>query len=84
MERLPPTIVIHKNLGGKDTIFATMTGPFLNSSLGKYLGVIRRGIYQEESEDNRWTYEPVLYLWPYVDPDSDSSDNGSSNERRKY
>ena len=52
--------------------------------LGKWLGVIRRGAYQAESEDNRWAYEPVSDLWPDIESDSYSRDDGSSDEVSKY
>ena len=45
--------------------------------------MIIRGAYQAASEDSRWEYEPVSYLWPYIEPDSDSSDCVSSNEGSK-
>ena len=35
-------------------------------------------------EDIRWEYEPVSYLCPDIDPDSDSSDDGSRDKRSKY
>ena len=38
-----------------------------------FLGVLRIGYYQAASEDSMWAYEPVSYLWPDVDPGSDSS-----------
>ena len=40
--------------------------------------------YQEASEYIRCAYEPVSYLCPDVDPNSDSSDDGSSDEEIKY
>ena len=52
--------------------------------LGKWLGVIKRGAYQASSEDSRWSYEPVSDLWPVIEPDSDSSDYGLSEEVSKY
>ena len=84
MENIPSTVVLHKHVYGAYTIFSTMEGPLANSHLGKWLGVIRRGTYQAASEDSRWVYEPVSDLWPYIDPASNSSDGGSSNEGIKY
>ena len=46
--------------------------------------MIRRGTYQAASEDSRRAYEPLSDLWQDVDPDSDSSDDGSSDEGIKY
>ena len=48
--------------------------------LEKWLGVIRRGNYQAASEDSRWEYEPVSDLCPDIYPNSDSSNDGSSDE----
>ena len=73
-------MVIHKHVDGADIRFFTMEGPLENNPLGKWLGVIRRGTYQAEPEDSRWEYEPVPYLWPDIDPDSDSRNDGSSDE----
>ena len=84
MENTPSTMVLHKNVDGADTIFATMVGPLTKNTLGNFLGVIRRGTYQAASEDSRCKYEPVYYLWTDIEPNSDSSDDGSSDEVRKY
>ena len=45
--------------------------------------MIRIGTYQTASEDIRWAYEPVSGLWPYIEPDSNSSGVGSSDEEIK-
>ena len=42
--------------------------------------MIRRGTYQSASEDSRWEHEPVSDLWPDIEPDSDSSNEGSGDE----
>ena len=70
MENIPSTMVLHKNVDGAETIFSIMAGPLANNLLGKYLGVIIRGIYQAASEDNRLVYYPVSDLWPNIDPES--------------
>ena len=46
--------------------------------------MIKRGSYQEASEDSRWEYEPVFGLWPDIYHDSESSVDGSSDEGIKY
>ena len=46
--------------------------------------MIRRGTYQEVYEDSRWAYEPVYCLWTDIEPNSDSSDDGSNNKVSKY
>ena len=51
--------------------------------LEKWLRLTRRETYQAASEDSRWGYEPVSDLWPDIEPASDSSDYGSSDEGRK-
>ena len=84
MENIPSTMVIHKHVDETDTIFSTMVGPLTKNILGNFLGVIRRGTYQAASEDSRWKYEPVYDLWTDIEPNSDSSDDGSSDEVRKY
>ena len=66
MEKIPFTMVLHKQIYGVDTIFSTKTGPLVKIPSGKWLGVIRRGIYQADNEDSKRTYEPVSYLWPDV------------------
>ena len=83
MERIPSTMVIHKHVDGADTRFSTMAVPLANNPLKKYTGVIRRGFYQAASEDSRWAYEPVSDLWPDIEPYSDSSNDGSSDEGGK-
>ena len=35
------------------------------------------------SNDITWAYEPAYELWPYIEPDSDSSDNFPSDEVSK-
>ena len=76
MENISSTMVLHKNLYGANTRLSTKEGILVNNPLGKWLGVIRRRIYQEASEDSRWAYEPVSGFWPDIDPDSDSSADG--------
>ena len=44
--------------------------------MGKWLGVIRRGAYQEASIDSTRAYETISD-WSYVDPNGYSSDDGS-------
>ena len=66
-------MVIHKNLYGEGKIFSTMSIPLANNNMGKYPGLIKRGIYQEDAGYRRQSYEPVSYLWIYIDPRSDSS-----------
>ena len=60
-----------------------MEGTLVKYTLGECLGVIRRGTYQVVSEDRRWEYEPVSDLCPDLEPDSDCSYDGSSDEVRK-
>ena len=76
-------MVLHKHVDGEDTRFFTMAGKLANNPLLKWLGVIRRGTQQAASEDIRWAYELVSNLWPDIEPDSDSRDDGSSDEGRK-
>ena len=83
MEKISSTMVLNKHLDWADTIFSTMEGPLANNPLGKWLGLIRRGTYQADSEDSMWAYESVSYLWPYLEPDSESSIDGSSDEKSK-
>ena len=80
MEKITSTMVLHKNLDGADTRFSIMAGPLEKNLLVKWLGVIRRGIYQAASKDIRCAYEPVSDLWPDIKPDNDSSNYGSSDE----
>ena len=51
MEKIPSTIVLHKHIYGLDTIFATISVPFVNNTLRKWIDVIRRGIYQVATGD---------------------------------
>ena len=69
-------MVLHKDIDGEDTRFFTMTVPLVKNSLGRCIGVIRIGTYQAAAEDIRWAYEQVQDLWPDIDPNSDSSDDG--------
>ena len=78
MVKIPSTIVLHKNVNGSDTRFVAIAGLLVNNPLEKWLGVIIRRTYQAASEDSRWAYEPVPDLWPYIEPYSDNSNNGSN------
>ena len=80
MENISSTMVLQKHVDGEDTRFSTMEEPLVNNPMEKLMGAIRRGTYQAAYEDSRWAYEPVSDFWPDVDPDSDSSDYGSSDE----
>ena len=84
MEKIPSTMVIHKHVDGVDSRFTTMKGTLVKNQLVKWIGVIRRGSYQAASEDSRWEYYPVSNLWLDIEPDSDSSNYGSSYEVVKY
>ena len=75
MENIPSTMVLHKHVYALDTIFSTMAVPLARNPLGQWLAVIRRGTYQEASEDSRWAYDTVSDLWLDIDPDSDSNDD---------
>ena len=83
MENIPSTMVFHKHVDGANIIFSTMAGPLANNPLEKWIGVIVIGTYQAASEDSRWAYEPVSYLWPDIDHDSDPRDDGSSDKGSK-
>ena len=83
-EKIPSNMVIHNHVDGEDTIFSTMLGTLVKNHLGKWLGVIIRGTCQSASEDIRWAYELVSDLCPYIEPNSDSIDDGSSDEGSKY
>ena len=61
-----------------------MQVPLAKNTLEKWLGLIRRGTYEAAAEDIRWAYEPVSDLWSAIEPDSDSSNCGSSDEGGKY
>ena len=84
IEKIPSTMVLNRHAYGSDTIFTTMSGPLVNSPLGKCLGVIRRVSYQAPSEYSIWVYEPMYDLWLHIDPDSVSSVDVPSDEGRKY
>ena len=72
-------MVPHKHVDGADTVFYTIARPLANNPLGKWLGVIRKGTYQ----DSRWEYDPVSDLWLDIEPDIDSSNDVSSDEGSK-
>ena len=76
-------MVLQKHVDGADTRFSTMEGPLANNHLEKWLVVISRGTYQAASEYIRWAYEPVYDLWTDIEPDSDSREDGSSDEGSK-
>ena len=84
MEKIPSNMVLQKYVYGPGTIFYTISVPLLKDTMGKWLGVIRRGTYQAAVGDIRWAYELVSYLWPDVEPDSDSSDDNSGDDGSKY
>ena len=84
MERIPYIMVLLNLVDGADNRLSTMAGPLMNNTLEKYLGLIIRGTYQAASEYSRWSYEPVSDSWLDIEPDSDSRDDGSSDEVSKY
>ena len=72
-------MVLHNHLDGVDAIFSTMVWSLASNTPEKRIeGIIIR-TYHSESEDSRWEYEPVYYLWLDVELGSDSSDDGSSD-----
>ena len=83
MEKIPSTMVLHKNIDKADNRFATMTGLLANHPLEEWLGVIRRVTYQAGYKDSRWEYELVYDLLPGIEHTSVSSDDGSSDDRSK-
>ena len=46
-------MVLHNHVDGADTRFSAMERTLAKNSLGKWLGVIRRGTHQAASEDSR-------------------------------
>ena len=80
MEKISPTMVLHKHIYQVDTRFYTMEGTLVNSTMGKWLGVIRRGTFQAAYENSRWTYEQVSDLWPNLELSSNYSNYGSIDE----
>ena len=76
-------MVLHKYVGGTDTIFSTMSVPLVRNTLENFRGVIRRRTYQEAVKDSRCKYEPVSDLWPDIEPDKNSNVDGSSKEQYK-
>ena len=84
MEKIPSTMVLHKYVDGVYTRFSTMAGPLADNPLGKLLGVIRIGTYQAASKYIMWENEPVSGFWTDIEPDSDSSCGGPSDEGIKY
>ena len=83
MEKIPPTMVLQNNVDGEDTIFTTMSVPLVKMTLGTWIEIIRRGAYQAESGEVRWEYELVSDLCPDLEPNSDSSYDGSSDKGSK-
>ena len=54
IEKIAPTMALHKHVDGVATIFATILVPLDNNPLDNWLGMIIRGTYQSASEDSRW------------------------------
>ena len=77
---IPSNMLLHKHVDGADTRLSTMEGLFVNNPLGKWLGVTRRGAYQAAPQDSRCGYHPVSALWPDIDSDINSRNDGSSDE----
>ena len=69
-----------KHMYGSYTRFATISGSLVNIPTEKWLGVTRIRIFQAAAEDSKCAYEPVSDLCSDVDPDSDSSGEGSSDK----
>ena len=66
MENISFTIVLHKHVDWRDTIFDTMKGPFFNNPPRKLIVVIRIGTYQKYAGDRHWVYELVSDLCTYL------------------
>ena len=56
MEKIPPTIVLHKHVYGAENIFLTMSVPLVKNPMEKCIGVIRIGTHQAKSEERSWAY----------------------------
>ena len=76
MTKLPSTLVLHKPADGADSRFSTLAGPFSQTPLAKWLGVLRCGAYQQAQGDPEWAFEPLASMWSdELDPDYDSDDS---------
>ena len=84
MEKISSTMVLYRHIYGVYIRYDTIPGPLVNNSLGKWIGVITRRIYQVAAEDSRWAYELVSDLWPDFKSGSNSKDGESSDEESKY
>ena len=56
---------------------STISWVLVNNPLGYWLERIIIETYQAASGYIRLEYKPVSYVWPYIEPDSDSSDDES-------
>ena len=84
MEKISSTMVIHKNVYGVDAIFSILSVPLVSNTAQTFPRLIRIGAYQAYAGDSRSAYEPVSYLWPNVETDSDSRNVKSEEEGIKY
>jgi hypothetical protein len=74
IEKLPSTLILHRNVGGADTWFSQLHGEFADTPLYKWLGVLRHGAYQQAHADSSWAFEPLANMWTEaIDEDDESS-----------
>ena len=75
MEKLPPTLVLHKHTDGSDSRFAAMHRDLSNTPLQKWLGIPRYGGFQQAADDPAGAFVPLASMWGDHSVDDDSSDN---------
>ena len=72
MERIPSTLVVHKQPDGADTCMASMRHPLVNNPVQKWLGAIDSGAYQPAAPTDNHAFVKIEDMWS--DPMDESED----------
>jgi hypothetical protein len=72
MERIPSTLVVHKQPDGADTRMASMQHPLVNNPVQKWLGAIDSGAYQPSAPTINHAFVKIEDMWS--DPMDESED----------
>ena len=74
MEKLPSTMVIHHQVDGPDSRFATLEYPFVPNPLEKHLRIHKHGTYEKTGQEQPFAYDRVADMWHEEVDNNDDED----------
>jgi hypothetical protein len=78
MQKLPSTVVIHKNTDGVDTRWASARNPFGVAPLQHTLGAVEFGRYRKADPGQKWAFERIQDIWD--EPIEDDEDRNPTDD----